>query len=281
MVTADESHGATNDNRGAKPSKSSCWPCGSHTPRDAANLLLAALADSGFTPNRLVFDCAEFPCVLPILRPKTPRYLGICAAMSRISNLRFGFRGDNDYNYEPRLEGMRQLCGQAVQLRELELDCAFASDGELPGEDGLPLFDRVEPVFDACPLETVRIRGLLAPPSVLDQFLRKHKAHLRRLELIDCGFYNAVDFVSLHGWMIENLRLQHLGLREVWLTDDIAAEVGASITSASMAKNGRERWLFVCNRVSRKMGLADCCISRTSSDGCCAHACATLTQALQ
>lgn len=189
-------------------------PYGQHSPRDPTSLVLAALADSGFVPEKLSFDCTNSQCPVPMLAIDNPRYFSISAAVARITTFTFGLSDESGVDLRSRLLSMRHLFDQAIQLKNLKINCFFMMWDEIPDEDNGLAFELIERIFDSCPLEQVTIQSVLTRPKTFRNFLYKHKAHLKRLDFDSCGFYTIKRFSRFHTWLVENLALEHVGLRK-------------------------------------------------------------------
>lgn len=195
-------------------------PYGLNSPRDPATLVLASLADSGFVPHKLGFDCTDDQCPVPTIPMHSPRFFSISAAVAQITRLTFGLSDISRVNSDIRLQGMRHLFSLAIHLKDLQIGCFFKMWTEIPEDDNSHIFELVGDLFNTCPLEKVSIQGVLARPPTFCDFLPKHKGHLTSLDFHSCGFYTTKRFLKFHKWMANHLKLQHLGLRETWISDD-------------------------------------------------------------
>lgn len=187
-----------------------CMQYGHNTPREPANLVFSALADSGSIPSALGFDCTDSFSPPPVLTIDNPPFFAISSMLTNLTRLAFGFSDHTD-EWRPRLRLMRDTFSYAVQLKRLDLNCSYLCHGENPGWPNTETFEAVVDIFDACPLEYVSISGLFSKPKALYRFLGTHKHRLRRMDFIELALVNFNDVNALLTWIAKNLDLEHLG----------------------------------------------------------------------
>lgn len=103
---------------------------------------------------------------------------------------------------------------QAVHLRELQLIWDSEYPDAAPDIDG-SLFNDVEDCFNECPLDRISVRVLKARPQLLQRFISKHQARLRRLTFRVCTFQGDEQTVSTFNMLVRKLDLEVLSLLDV------------------------------------------------------------------